>query len=1002
MADPDAPRDYSNHPIATDEEKKALNETQGASSSTPKITNEYVGDILGNVLDTVDLPTYHLKLYMIGPGSKNASAGSEDTPTQDTETSSSSDARKDQGEKGSIRTTGTGYLNNRVDSHPDPTQTVVLAETGVTEVGIDGLEIATIPGGGGSETTTVNFTITQPNAADFPDQIVKARQYLGAPPDGGDVPLFLELSFRGRRESDLNPDLWDTDNAGGEIMSNVAGPFVYQLMIRNFSMNIDVGGSTYEFETAVKDTLYTADAFYRTRKFYTITGRTIGQMLQDLQKQTNDYNQKQNLPQRINFGLTDGGEVDELTRVGYKKSGKRKTSMMMLAGDYYQYDPTGKTTADYYVPGLKHIKDQSLDIEDTEQLNAVIKEEVVDAEDTKEAKEASEEAREKSTSVSKDAKTNKISIDLKEGITMDKVLGILLSMNKEFMQKASRTADIDDPKNEDVDATKQVLWYKFEGSIEYGEYLKKDKQYFKTAYLIPTSFESPKTDIAIFPWETDKNNNLEKGEVTERVNQMKIRKAYEYIFTGRNDQIINCDISYNEGYMLLQPPDRGLLGDISLNAASILNPTPVDKKETIEDEGIEKLTDSADESSSQNFFDQLNKLKNDIKKGEAFIRDLGSAAQFTESQIKDLVKNSNGEAAKKLQEALSDQSTAQGIANALTEKRKTSNQANVVTQSEEFSPQESGFVYGGDLIGNTKYAEQLADKGKKFKEERTSAEDKEEESINNGIAQRTKSEYLSGFANVGATKGIKNNLFTYLYDQHQAVDFLMRLEMELRGDPWWLGKPVHKAGEVPTPPGSSAQKIEETDEDGNNYLTTTKDNFFLFSLNSPRLFDMDVENEDNNTGLWIKEGDGTSYFISGIYQVRTVNHKFNGGLYTMDIMGVKETAISLNNMERQLSQFSYVDEERKGFTAKKQDGVVTDGDREGNKGAYEKPHYANVQGQMDSSEKTAEELLEAGDITKEQYDSWVDWNEKEKKKEQERRNPPGYTPTYYPRNDPGA
>ena len=41
--------------------------------------------------------------------------------------------------------------------------------------------------------------------------------------------------------------------------------------------------------------------------------------------------------------------------------------------------------------------------------------------------------------------------------------------------------------------------------------------------------------------------------------------------------------------------------------------------------------------------------------------------------------------------------------------------------------------------------------------------------------------------------------------------------------------------------------------------------------------------------------------------------------------------------------------------------------------------------------KTAEELLEAGDITKEQYDSWVDWNEKEKKKEKERRNPQGNT-----------
>ena len=213
----------------------------------------------------------------------------------------------------------------------------------------------------------------------------------------------------------------------------------------------------------------------------------------------------------------------------------------------------------------------------------------------------------------------------------------------------------------------------------------------------------------------------------------------------------------------------------------------------------------------------------------------------------------------------------------------------------------------------------------------------------------------------------------------------MRLDLNLRGDPWWLGKPVHEFGKVPIVPGMDAEKLEETDEDGANYLTTTKDNFLLFSLNSPRLFDPDVENEDNNTGLWIKEGDGTSYFISGIYLVKTVTHSFNNGVYTMDVESVKETAISLQNADRLKTQFSYVDEDRKGFTSLTQDGVVSESDRDKPGYAYEKPHHEFVRGAMTSSKKTPEELKEDGTITQEQYDAYKSWLRNEKKKEQERR-----------------
>ncbi len=947
MADPDAmgyrdvvaggvPEDPSEKPPVNPEKK----ETVPSEQSAPKIINEFVGEILGNQLDRYDLPQYNLKLYMIGPGSKNGSAGSEATPEQNTEESGGEESRKDQAEKGTLTTSGRGYLNNSVDDLPE--NTVVLAQTGVTEVGIDDLEIVTVPGGSGTAASTVNFTITQPNAADFPDQIVRARTFLGAPADAMDCPLFLEITWRGRKESDENIDNWNTEAGGGFVTA--AGPFVYQLLIKNFNMNIDQSGSTYDFETVVKDDSYTADAFFRTRTMIDITGSTIYEMLSDLETQINNYNEKEELAERISFGLED--------KTTESKTGEQKASKN--------------------VPGLD-IQDQSLDIQDTEVLSKVIDVAVTEAEDVDAAREESEGPikSKEGTSINKNPETNAISVTLKEGISMDRVLGIILSMNKEFMSKTIRTElePTAERSTDDVDATKQIMWYNFSGSIEYLEYDEKHKHYQKKAHIIPRTFLTDRTDIAVFSEEVDKNNNLTVTETGQRVNQMKIKKAYEYIFTGRNDQIKNCDLSYNNGISLLLPPDRGMLGDVSLNASHILNPAPVNKNEDLETKGVDKLL-KASQDKKGNFFDQLKQLKDDIKKGEQFLNDLGNAANFTQSEIKNLIQDTAGTAAQKLQEVLSTQATAQAVADNLTAKKSASSQANVVTQSEEFSPSSSGFVYGGDLIGNTKYAEQLKESGQKVKDTMTSKDETSNEENPTGVAQRKEFLHKQGFANVGTTKGIKNNLFTYLYDQHQAQDFLMRLNLKLRGDPWWLGKPIHKTGDKQVP-GQSAETVKETSEDGDNYLTTSVDNFFLFSLNSPRLFDPDVEEEDNNTGLWIKEGDGTSYFISGIYQVKKVIHSLNNGEYDIDVEGIKETAISLTNLDRQKDKFSYVDGFRNTRSAQKQDGVDTESDQEAQE--QKNRDHKFVEGALANGVnkgKTPEDLLKEKRITQEQYDAY--------------------------------
>ena len=129
----------------------------------PKVTYEdnYIGAVEGNLLDAYQNTSYNLKLYMI--------------PAK------------------------TGYDNGgwmRGAKSAQPRDTVVIAQTSVTGVQIDNLDISFVqgPGTGNSVATRAQFTLIQPGAADLLDQIQIAKAHLGHYMYA-DVPLFLEINL---------------------------------------------------------------------------------------------------------------------------------------------------------------------------------------------------------------------------------------------------------------------------------------------------------------------------------------------------------------------------------------------------------------------------------------------------------------------------------------------------------------------------------------------------------------------------------------------------------------------------------------------------------------------------------------------------------------------------------------------------------------------------------------------------------------------------------------
>ena len=136
------------------------------SKSAPKLPDRYLNTVFGNVLDEAVNTSYNLKLYMI----KDRTSG------------------------------GGGYINGAVAAKPE--ETVVIAQTGVTGVQMDGLTIDFVKDKGNHFATAANFTLIQPGAADLLDQIQAAKVHLGI--EAGmyaNVPIFLEINFKGYEAS---------------------------------------------------------------------------------------------------------------------------------------------------------------------------------------------------------------------------------------------------------------------------------------------------------------------------------------------------------------------------------------------------------------------------------------------------------------------------------------------------------------------------------------------------------------------------------------------------------------------------------------------------------------------------------------------------------------------------------------------------------------------------------------------------------------------------------
>lgn len=820
----------------------------------PVIPDPVVGEVAGNVLDEYASYSYSAKLYMIPPKTGAIPGAAQKKKGQ----GQARGAKKGQ--------QAGGFLNNYYIA--DPSETVVLAQTGVTAGNnIDNITIENIAKfDSGLITRNINFNITQPGAANFIDQILLARKQLGIPTYATDTPLFLEIVFQGYDEG-----LDDADEGG---MPYSHGPFRYRMHLAQIGLSVDGSGSTYDVSCVPTSIVPFQDNFYRMPKNLTTSGKTITEHLENLFEGINDYHKNNN----DKYQISDEFEID-LTGIVGGNSGLKNEKLV-----------TNKNS------------------ESSQIVNRQFNPNMEDMTPREMRKEIRNFQKDEDSSI--EIAVYKDTINVKKGITLYDYMCVLLSMNVEFFESCTRTIQAEDPEKADAKKKKDAYtkWIKVNADTEYLNFDTFRNVHAKKITYKPFLFKSVDERVQASPEE----NELTAEETQSRINELQssVFKSYHYLFSGRNDQIYECNIQYDNGIAFLLPPAGGTVGDVSVTAAPLMT----DKTPLNENISGGALTEKVLKAGDKAKVDKLYRRASDDD-----IRGLGQALGLNNQEIKDAIENKSSVSALQIKSVLQDRNLLNQIVQAeAAAKNKTFSDNQTLSDGSQYNPRASGYVYSADLVGDIAGAINSETLWGQAKAKARGISDRYENKERNyslivpGVTKTAKLKegkdptdsvqppyqqvhIVNELGEATFDGTTRQNLMGYYMQQKLEPSFLVNLEMLVKGDPWYLGPPMQTPNLVVEDMGS------KTDESNEEYVVfEKKDNVILFDMQSPRLFDMNVDDEDGtdpmNEGYW--SADGTAYFISGVYMLIKAISKFENGEFKQDLNMVKLTSYQTSKLDK--------------------------------------------------------------------------------------------------------
>jgi len=629
----------------------------------------------------------------------------------------------------------------------DPDRQVVLAQTGVTDITIDNLNIEHFSNDGSgadpdanrSVPATFSFTLTEPGSVTFLDRLAAAQVYCGYTEQlnsgeastqtvvagGSQIPFYLQVSFHG------HPD--NADENDESVNDHLIGrPFVYELGYLKFDMQITPEGAVYNCTSHSHNDISAFPEYHTLRTEIIISGDSISLLMDRLQNALNDQ-LKKNKDAGQDSG-NDGQETDATESIAkteytinynhiFKSAEEVKEVIDGESEDGSVYQEDGRLSDRIY---LDPDRVTPVSLANTPEWYQTPNPEATQARSGSETSSLGTQfgtydlpgAAEGDPTIVAGA-TNPsgpmggVSVDGSEmdqgnqdkvrlilsdksmvtlrfpaGKTVKDCLFTILSLSYDFMKDATRLVDFEDP-SKGVDYKKTfVNWFDINGAtnIDYSVYDKKLNKYKARIEYSVDKVKSPRTDVGISGEEFEPLTDAEI--VTSRVQDLNIVKEYLYMFTGLNDQIIQLELNFNEAFAL-KVPYYGIGNPIAQLAYASAGDLTLDEAE-VANPLINSPSDKlSEEQRKSNILDFFKDLQSNITAGiDTLEGSLGalldeSATGISRELIEDAMVKNDEGAQELLSQTIASDDQLRIAVNAAITKNRISAQTGTPTESDE-------------------------------------------------------------------------------------------------------------------------------------------------------------------------------------------------------------------------------------------------------------------------------------------------------------------------------
>lgn len=729
-----------------------------------------------NVLDKFDLPTYHLRFYMM-----------------------SDDAIR-------LNIFGPKAQNQRV----------VIAESGVTKIEIDEVEIKSVSGisrtAGIGTATEFSLSLKEPFGASLLDQISNAAKFLGVK-NFAKVPFFLEVSFKGRKAGDGQNQ---AAGSRGELADLV---WTWPIILTKMSLDVNTGGTVYQIQAAIYGDLASTNPISDAQKPMSVEAITVGEFFTEYQKLMND------------------------------RAKEKKNSAAYEHADIYEFFIDEDIAKAQIVPDL---------IEERQSRDATFA-----------------------------VKDDKIAFTFVPPISVDRVVENVLSLTSFF------EVDFigDDTTSEDDTFTRL---YRVITDTIMGEYDEVRSDYQRTyRYLIIPYEMSTVTTPA-------KKNAVQTDEqlYNAKVRKGRVRKLYNYIYTGLNDQVLDFELVFNFNWYAALP----------LQAGQSTNPAAAEVKQTLSDEqrsASEENADTIDQGRSfaanPAGFAPFSFFEDALAEFTSPLADLQDQTQnridAASAQISDAVGGAiaNADAA-----AAGIQSGIEGVAEIIPG---VAGIPGVGVSTEGLVAGTQQLRVNTPTIGSATSAQDgLREQDIFLDDPRIGKEI---------LLQQSITESKSGDASADVAQGSQTSnrtMLSAMFEQAKSpvAGDLLDIDLNIKGDPYWLEPPPIHRNDPPrstfnrmlkdrgfpkkTDDPNEGETVQEeiTDQNFSTANASDAQTFMVFRSFTPLEFDPE-------TGI-TPAGKKSNNVLNGVYGVRMVTHSFSGGVFTQTLHGIRDPSINLSNV----------------------------------------------------------------------------------------------------------